>query len=63
MQTKEFIPKILCFSARFESLWRLGQMRAEMFHVIVVHVEFGFERHSPSVSVLLSGRLLESPGF
>ena len=57
-----FLPPDRHFSPYRESVPTAGQACVETFHVIAVHVEFGFETHPPRVSLPMFERLLEPIG-
>jgi hypothetical protein len=59
---KGFLPLNRHFSPYRESIHAVGQASSGTFHVIAVHVEFGFEAHQRRVSVPMFGRLLEPIG-
>jgi hypothetical protein len=62
LPSEELCPGICCFHPPVTSFPCGSRAPLEMFHVIAVHAEFGFEYHSRCVSVALSGRSLEPPG-
>jgi hypothetical protein len=57
------LPRICRFGIRFGLPQCTGRNHPETFHVIAVHVEFGFERRSCRVSVAYVGVVLDPLGL